>query len=469
MKINHLNQVGFFLTFFLFFVLIFESVQANILMKANQIKVSTSAELNAAIASAKPADVIIMKDGTWKDIDIKFNAKASQGNPIILRAETPGKVILAGASKLTFAAPYLITEGILFTKGTISKGAVVTFTSDYCQLKNTAIIDYNPADFDTEYFWVNFKGNSNTVDHCKFQGKTNTGPLVCNNETDSRYNKVTYCYFKDIPLKEKSNGREIIKVVGYGHSDQPGGDGAFFTIEHNLFEHADGEGVEIVSLKSNHNLVRYNTVTASCGGLVNRRGSYNTFEGNFIFGENKARTLGIRIANENNMVINNYISDVVEGGIILMTGEYLDKELTKNYDGTKRLKSGKMVREPSYGQVRNCLFENNTLVNIVGSGIIIGGSYKKDWSNKQIVLLPELNHFKNNTMVNCSKSIETIIQDKNPPIDFLTFKPNVFEGNKPDEKISNIVNPYSEEFKNNKDYVERHPLTFKEVGTDWGN
>ena len=152
-----------------------------------------------------------------------------------------------------------------------------------------------------------------------------------------------------------------------------------------------------------------------------------------------------------------------------MAGEYLDKELTKDYNGTKRMKSGKMVREPSYGHVRNCLFENNTMVNIKGPGIVIGGSYKKDWSGKQIVLLPELNQFKNNTIVNCGMPIETTIQDKNPPLDFLTFKPNLFEGNKTGEKITNIVSPNSAEFKNNKDYTLRHPLTSNEVGTDWKN
>ena len=33
-----------------------------------------------------------MKDGIWKDIQIRFVAKGTKENPIVIKAETPGKV-----------------------------------------------------------------------------------------------------------------------------------------------------------------------------------------------------------------------------------------------------------------------------------------------------------------------------------------------------------------------------------------
>ena len=245
---------------------------------------------------------------------------------------------------------------------------------------------------------MKFKGSSNILENCYFKGKNNDQPLVINSDYNSRHNIVRNSYFKDIPLIRKNNGREIIKIVGYGHSDENGDDGAYCLIENNLFENADGEGVEIISLKSNHNIVRNNTILSSSGGLVNRRGSNNVF------------------GNKSNTVINNYISNVDRSGIILMSGEFTDSLLTKNYNATPRMKSGKLVREPRYGQVKYCTFSNNTIINSGTYGIDIGYSYKKNWSEDQIILIPEENSIKNNLIINSKvEEIHRVQQDKGYP------------------------------------------------------
>ncbi|MFM9824973.1 chondroitinase-B domain-containing protein, partial [Flavobacterium sp.] len=147
-----------------------------------EILVSNSLELNSAIASASPGNVIVMKEGVWTDVVIDFKSISSASEPITLRAQTPGKVILNGGSRLIFSKPNLVVDGLLFQKGTITKkdAAVVLFNSDNCRLTNSAIIDYNPADFNTEYYWVLFDGSHNRMDHCYFTGKSNKQPVVQN-------------------------------------------------------------------------------------------------------------------------------------------------------------------------------------------------------------------------------------------------------------------------------------------------
>ena len=128
------------------------------IINGKEILVSNIAELNRAIAEAEPNDVIIMKDGVWVDAVINFNSKATQSGPIILKAQTPGKVILTGASKLIFAVPHLMAEGLYFKDGALtgtnSENAdkVVLFDTDHCRLKNSAIENYNPKDFSTYYY-----------------------------------------------------------------------------------------------------------------------------------------------------------------------------------------------------------------------------------------------------------------------------------------------------------------------------
>ena len=393
----------------------------------NETVVTTNAELATAISSAKPGDVIVLKDGEWKDVDLNFSSSATEAAPITLKAQTAGKVILSGSSKLSLNKPFLKVDGLLFKGGAISKGAVINFNSDNCTVSNTAIIDYNPADFKTKYYWVFFSGNYNLLTHCFFQGKNNVEPVLGNAIENARHNTTTYCYFKDIPWA-KQNGREIMRIWGAGKLGKPSDDGAFFLVEHNLFDHADGEGVEIVSLKSNHNIVRFNTVRATMGGFTNRQGHNNTFEGNFIFGENRKGTYGIRVAGENLHIVNNYISNVSDNGMLLMAGEYVDKALTTDFKPSPGNKD--FLFAPKYAQVKNSVFENNTIINSDGKGLQLGDSYKKHWPEMQMCLLPENNTIKNNLIMNCAESnVEVLHPDAEAVTSFLQFAPNKFEGN----------------------------------------
>ncbi len=389
----------------------------------NQIFVSDLKELKSAISKAKPGQILVMKDGEWHDAVIDFDSKASSSAPVTLRAQTPGKVILDGNSKLTFLSPHLVADGLFFKNGALEGGSVITCNSDSCRLTNTAIQDYNPPEVSTGYYWVLFRGNYNRMDHCFFTGKSNMNPVVQNDNENARFNRVDSCIVKDIPYIPNANGREIFRIFGYGHADETGDDGAYFTLEYNLFDHAHGEGTEIVSLKSNYNVVRCNTVIASRGGLVGRRGKFNTLEGNFILGENQEGTTGIRVAGANHRVINNYIADMKDDGLRLIAGEYYTKRLTSHFAPKKK-------DLPKYLQVQNGYFAHNTIINCGGHGIDIGYNYKDNWPVLQMVLLPENNRFLNNLVYKCKgNSIHMAVQDNESPLDIFLFKPNYSEGN----------------------------------------
>lgn len=461
----------------LFICLLISSLSLISASNSKEILVSNSTELKAAMASVKAGQTIIMKAGVWKNVQIDFNALASKALPVTLRAQIPGKVIVCGNSSLTFSKPFLVVDGLVFKNGSYTgQTSVISYKADYCRLTNTVIDNFNPTDFKTAYYWIYFESNHNRVDHCLFTGKSNMNPVLGNDNENSRFNKVDSCYIKDIPFVDKANGREIFRIWGYGHADETGDDGAYFTVEYNLFDHADGEGTEIVSLKSNYNVVRFNTVIASKGGLVGRRGKFNTFDGNIILGQGVEGTTGIRVAGANHKVINNYISGVSEDGLRLISGEYYDKSLTTSFEPKKK-------DLPKYLQVQNGYFANNTILNCGGNGIDIGFSYKNQWPNLQMVLIPESNRFVLNVVYNCKGySITTAIQDNKAPLDLFRFQPNSFEGNVVWGSKVNIT-PMPQGIKidrptfiiaNNGLYkfeigssTKIKPLTAKEVGPKW--
>src|SRR5215213_6444168 len=86
-------------------------------ISASELTVSDAAALKKAVKALQPGDTLILKDGTWKDTEIKLDAEGTQEKPITLRAQTPGKVILSGKSTLRIGGHWITINGLLFADG----------------------------------------------------------------------------------------------------------------------------------------------------------------------------------------------------------------------------------------------------------------------------------------------------------------------------------------------------------------
>jgi Chondroitinase B len=112
-------------------------------------------------------------------------------------------------------------------------------------------------------------------------------------------------YFADRPVGRTSNGYEMIRIGDSATSNTNAG----VVVENNLFKSTDGE-IEIISIKSNDNIYRYNTITESAGTLTLRHGDRATVEGNFILGNEKDGSGGVRVIGQDHKIFNNYIANV---------------------------------------------------------------------------------------------------------------------------------------------------------------
>ncbi len=399
---------------------------------ARDIFVEGPAQLASSLKAARAGDTVTLKNGDWKDAKFVVNQGGSAGKPIEIRAETPGGVKLSGSSALEVNAPYVTIDGFLFQGGATTQSSVIHFKSHHGIVRNTAIIDYNPPSFETECYWVFFAGDDNLVEQCYLKGKNNHHPLIGNAIDGSRRNTVRRSYFKNIPYVANSNGREIIRVWGSGKLEERDDDGAYFTIEGNLFDRADGEGTETISLKSNHNVVRNNTVIATRGGINIRRGNFNTVKDNIVRGQGVDGAHGLRMSGRENVVQGNFISGC-DYGIRVACGEYITEALTPSYtpDVKPNSKRTAQVRIPTYPQVRKLTLADNVLVGISGPDLEIGSSYKGHWPESQQVLLPEECLIKNNRFVRPQDgaSVLVTVAERTPPLDRFVFKPNVYSGN----------------------------------------
>jgi len=274
----------------------------------------TELELQSALKSAKPGDTVVIGNGTWPNLAIKWTASGTEVAPVTLRAEEAGKVILTGQSSLRLGGEHQVIDGLVFRDGFAPKGGVIEFMVDethvanHSRVTNTAIDHYNPLDRFKENIWVVFFGRHNRLDHCYLGGKLNGSPAVVVELNDERhrenFHRIDHNHFGYRP-RLGSNGGETIRV----------GISAFClfssntVVEQNYFERCSGE-VEIVSVKSSDNIVR-NNVFVECEGVVAmRHGDRNLVEGNFFLGNGKPHTGGIRIVNESHIIRGNHLQDL---------------------------------------------------------------------------------------------------------------------------------------------------------------
>lgn len=266
-------------------------------------------ELRKTVLKAKPGDTIVLKNGAWKDAALILNGKGTAKNPIVIRPETPGEVVLTGNSYLQLAGEYLQVMNLHFKDGFTPNRAVISFKTDHknlanhCRVTGLVIENYSQPQRLKGDTWVILYGKHNRIDHATFVDKLNSGPVIIVELDDERsqanYHRIDSNYFKG-RKRFGSNGAETIRVGVSRYSLTP----SRTSINHNYFERCNGE-VEIISIKSGENKVSYNTFYESEGGLVLRHGSNNLVEGNFFNGNNKLFTGGVRIINPGHKVLNN--------------------------------------------------------------------------------------------------------------------------------------------------------------------
>ncbi len=294
---------------FSLFILIL-SVGCKEVSTLNEIKVSNIEELNNAIKDAKAGDNIVLSNGVWKDVEITFIGEGTEDKPITIKAETPGEVFIEGVSNLAISGNYLKVDGLFFRNGHAPTTNVIAFrtseknVANNCTVSNCVILDFNNLERDQDNLWVQFYGKHNKLEHCYLAGKTNGGPTVRvdlkGNQSIRNYHQIVNNHFGPRPRKGGARG-ETIQLGSSFTSMSPSNT----TIANNLFEECNGE-VEIISSKTNFNLIKNNVFYKSEGSVVTRHGNYVTIDGNYFIGDGVNEQYGgIRIINTGHWVINN--------------------------------------------------------------------------------------------------------------------------------------------------------------------
>jgi poly(beta-D-mannuronate) lyase len=351
---------------------------ANLQLLANKINVSNTEALINIGVRAKAGDTILIKSGNYNNCNLVLSAKGTKENPIVFLAEKPGTVFITGSSFLHINGNYITISGIVFRNGYAGKNHVWQFNhgnevANNCRITASSIQSFNnPLRLD-ENHWLTLSGKNNRVDHCNFTNKTNLGVLVAVllDDDRSRINNhsIDSNYF-GIRKPLGSNAGEMIRVGVSQHC-------TFYSntiIKNNFFEYCDGE-TEIISIKSCGNKVVGNVFKECQGAVVLRHGNNNTIEGNLFYGNDKEGTGGVRVINEGNWIVNNFMSHCKGQGfrspLAIMAGVF-------NSPANR------------YLPVRDAVIANNTFLNCSPFSISEGKDAERSVDPKNVLLLNNL-------------------------------------------------------------------------------
>ncbi|PQJ80992.1 chondroitinase-B domain-containing protein [Polaribacter porphyrae] len=277
---------------------------------SNEILVTNNESLQKALKNTVAGDIIVLKNGVWTDVEIKFTGEGTKENPISLKAETAGKVFIEGVSSLEMSGNYLNVSGLFFRNGHSPKKNVIAFrtsekqVANHSKVTNCVILDFNNLERDQDNLWVQLYGKHNEFSNCYLAGKTNGGPTLRvdlkGNQSIRNYHKIINNHFGPRPRKGGARG-ETIQLGSSFTSMSPSNT----LIANNLFEECNGE-VEIISSKTNFNIIKNNVFYKSEGSVVTRHGNYVSIDGNYFIGDGKNENYGgIRIINTGHWVTNN--------------------------------------------------------------------------------------------------------------------------------------------------------------------
>ncbi|MFZ2278460.1 MAG: polysaccharide lyase 6 family protein [Prosthecobacter sp.] len=309
---------------------------------AKDIPIADAAAFAAAAQTINAGDTLILNDGTWADAQLKFHAEGTEAKPVTIKAQTPGKVIFTGTSRISVGGSHIIVDGLWFQNPSAEQ--VIELRKDSKQLASDSRITNCAVTNDTQLTstassqFVSIYGARNRVDHCYIAGKTTQGTTMVvwlsNESKDQGKHQIDHNHFGP-RQKLGKNGGETIRLGDSKTSMQT----ASCIVEHNLFEKCDGEA-ECISNKSCGNLYRHNTFKGVSGTLTLRHGNACTVENNTFIGDGAKGAGGVRIIGEDHTItanrFENLTGDNERSALCIMLG--IPDSVPNGYFQVKRAK-----------------------------------------------------------------------------------------------------------------------------------
>ena len=349
--------------------------------------IMTLSDLEHRVSDARPGDTVTLADGIYSGDMCELVAKGSAADPITIQAKNIGKAVIQGP--LSVEGDYIHLVGLRFEK----KGSI-EIRGRGCRISRCVMTDVQTG----TWIHVSVESREIEIDRCRFENKSNNREksggcelIQIDVRNQGERHHVHHNYFVDVPEGKESNGYETIQLITEGNPWDPEPGDCETVIEYNLFERCNGEG-EIISIKSNGNLLRRNTFRDCRGALWLRHGDGNVVSENFFFGEGEPLAGGVFLQGTDQVVVNNSFRSLGEFGVAIVDGtsddHYVRVERAlvafNTFVGCNPgLKVGLLdPRYPNGTAPKDCVIANNAFVSVQAEGTVrlLQGDEPVDWT-----------------------------------------------------------------------------------------
>ena len=368
--------------------------------RAQTFEVTSEGRLKAVLRHVRAGDTILVADGTYQGWKVRLPSAVSgrEGQPVTIRAATPGGVVFRGQSRWRIEAAYIVLAGFVFEQ---SGEQTVHVLGNRNRLTGLTFRESGAEDSSFPPIVRLDRGAShNEIDHNRFVGSksvsiTITVPVLAAQGVP-QFNHLHHNWFQDIE-RLRDNGQEPIQLGTAAGRGKSCVHEAKTLVEFNTFLRASGD-TELISNKSSSNVIRHNVAVDSDGGLSLRCGRNTTVEGNILI---RTRS-GIGISGDSHVVINNVIDRPRVQGIVLVAGS-------------------KRKNKQGFLPATNALIAHNTILNT-------GNAIRFAQFDDAGTGLPQGNRIVNNLISANSDKPSLVVAGKRNPISKYLEK-NEFAGN----------------------------------------
>jgi poly(beta-D-mannuronate) lyase len=264
---------------------------------AADIRVDSLEALQEAIGGATPGDRIVVANGRYVSSGtIKVATAGTKEQPIVIAAETVGRVEIAGDGGFRLARPaaYTVIRGFVLTHkaGEVDVAAGV----HHCRITRNVF----ELAVEGRGRYLSIVGDDNEIDYNTFRNKDTEGQMVqVHGPGSSEMAQRTWIhhnYFHDFKNSRRNNS----SALHIGHSARSM-TSAYSVVEHNLFIRTQGENEGGVCNKATDNVYRFNTFGEDSSELSLRHGKRCLVYGNFFLGAS-----GLRFFSHDHRIYSNY-------------------------------------------------------------------------------------------------------------------------------------------------------------------
>jgi poly(beta-D-mannuronate) lyase len=275
---------------------------------AKTIVVKFIGALQKAVNDAEAGDTVLVTNGMYTTgTDITITRMGTAEKPIIIMAETNGKVEMTGLGGFNVMAPakYIVITGFHFTH-TANRARTGPGTS-FCRFTR------NIFENEGEGEELTIAGSDHQVDYNTFRNKNSMGRFLAIRGEGKQIAErlwIHHNYFYNFPSQGGKNGAEALQFGLSGLSMSKSNS----IVEYNLFEECEGEN-ELISVKASAVTLRYNTIRNCKAQFTLRHGNFSQVYGNYF-----NNTPGLRIFGDDHIIYSNYF-EVCNVGINIGNGD----------------------------------------------------------------------------------------------------------------------------------------------------